>query len=722
MKKDKEKYIGEKLELHLGFGFATTVTVSAGGQELKDLSLTPTLYDNLHWKDITHLPLSTTVIEAKVRDANVPQRLKSWIQQCEEHPECTPKKTKCSPHRLIDVIPGLHLRTCDGSESDFAALSYCWGHYQGPMLTQTNLKAFHERLDENDLPQTYKDAIWVTRKLQIRYLWIDALCILQDNEEDWRAESMKMDQIYGSARLTIAASSASSVTDGFLGDRQSHPIWAYCGTITHVDEQYPVYMVDERELRSFQFHIHEPHGPLGKQPLASRGWAVQERLLSPRIVYFTSNRMIWQCRNGIATEEGLFCGSPSHITSTNRKTADSYWSEAVKQFSACKLSNPSDRLPALAGLGNILSDLRANDDALLFGHWKNDIVCSLLWVVLPDEGPKTQDIVREPLCKAPTWSWASMAPGVQVLPSYTSPDSYMADGPIARVLELPSPSMSADAGHNDRMLGLWIRTPLVDGTVEPHPSPRLAWAATLNFHASAPCSLVIEARFDEFQQDPVRVRQCSLALLWDSGLFSYEGLLLEPVPTNTVQFRRVGTFKTMADFDYKKSLVRQLATEREICLQCQREAGSAFAINALIEAHQLTTNTLPEHILMPSESGFGQVIARCPRCRVAVWSYYGDHGPHLKFLRVATLDRREQAIEDLLRPEAFIFTKYKMPWTELPEYARAEGRIFEEYYDERKIYSDEAFLRYRAVDRKGEIWRLEGRQWVNFGEAEDLRR
>ncbi|KAF2173988.1 hypothetical protein M409DRAFT_16259 [Zasmidium cellare ATCC 36951] len=167
---------------------------------------------------------------------------------------------------------------------------------------------------------------------------------------------------------------------------------------------------------------------------------------------------------------------------------------------------------------------------------------------------------------------------------------------------------------------------------------------------------------------------------------------------------------------------RPIFTQCCHCQQCQREAGSAFAINALIEANELTTAEELEHIIMPSESGHGQAIARCPRCRVALWSYYSDHGPHLKFLRVATLDRGSKAIEELLRPEAFIFIKYKMQWNELPEYAHAEGRVFDEYYDERKMYSEEAYARFQAVELKGEEWRSKGRQWDDLGEVEDLRR
>lgn len=156
------------------------------------------------------------------------------------------------------------------------------------------------------------------------------------------------------------------------------------------------------------------------------------------------------------------------------------------------------------------------------------------------------------------------------------------------------------------------------------------------------------------------------------------------------------------------------------CQQCQREAGSGFAIYALIEFEEVTTTDALKHIIMPSESGHGQAIARCPRCFVAVWSYYSHHRPHLKFVRVVTLERIEGA-EEFLRPDAFIFTKFKMPWTEVPEYARAEGRVFEEYYDESTMYSKEGYERFQAAEAKGREWRAGGRNWSDLGEVSDLR-
>lgn len=99
------------------------------------------------------------------------------------------------------------------------------------------------------------------------------------------------------------------------------------------------------------------------------------------------------------------------------------------------------------------------------------------------------------------------------------------------------------------------------------------------------------------------------------------------------------------------------------CRWCQRESGSAFALNAMIESDQVVDlGVPPELVLTPSESGDGQTIARCPHCRVAVWSHYAGSGPVVTFVRVGTLDN-----PDLLPPDIHIFTQSRQPWVVIPE-------------------------------------------------------
>jgi hypothetical protein len=121
------------------------------------------------------------------------------------------------------------------------------------------------------------------------------------------------------------------------------------------------------------------------------------------------------------------------------------------------------------------------------------------------------------------------------------------------------------------------------------------------------------------------------------------------------------------------------------CTSCQTETGSAFVVNALIEADRVETLAgAPEPILTPSESGRGQQVWRCPSCRVALWSNYGGARDLLRFVRVGTLD--EPAA---LPPDIHIYTRSKLPWVALPEGARA----VEAYYDSKSVWPAESLER-----------------------------
>ena len=125
------------------------------------------------------------------------------------------------------------------------------------------------------------------------------------------------------------------------------------------------------------------------------------------------------------------------------------------------------------------------------------------------------------------------------------------------------------------------------------------------------------------------------------------------------------------------------------CRWCQRESGASFALNAMIEADRVTElGEPPELVNTPSASGAGQQIARCPQCKVAVWSHYAGAGPVLKFVRVGTLDD-----PDLLPPDIHIFTASKQPWVVLPEGVPAVP----EYYDREKYWPEDSKARRRAI-------------------------
>ena len=129
------------------------------------------------------------------------------------------------------------------------------------------------------------------------------------------------------------------------------------------------------------------------------------------------------------------------------------------------------------------------------------------------------------------------------------------------------------------------------------------------------------------------------------------------------------------------------------CRWCQRETGTAFALNAIIEADRVEhTGIFPEVIDTPSSSGIGQKIARCPVCRIAVWSHYGGAGPSMRFVRVGTLDN-----PDLLSPDAHIFTASKLPWVVIPPATPQ----FEAFYDRQALWPADSLARRQALSAAG---------------------
>jgi hypothetical protein len=158
------------------------------------------------------------------------------LDQCLKHYKSCLKHKKCKtamkrdkhdtvPTRLLDIRPNLQARLCtvpQGKDTLYAALSYRWGSTQQQKDGRTmraNLQDRYGRIDISQLPQSIKDAVKVTQTLKLSYLWVDALCIIQDDPMDCASEMSKMASIYRGATVTISAASTKDNTEGFLGDR-----------------------------------------------------------------------------------------------------------------------------------------------------------------------------------------------------------------------------------------------------------------------------------------------------------------------------------------------------------------------------------------------------------------------------------------------------------------------------------------------------------------------
>lgn len=186
-----------------------------------------------------------------------------------------------------------------------------------------------------DLPQNFQDAILTVRKLGLRFLWIDALCIIQDDPVDWAREAARMNDVYGSAYLTIVATSASSSADGFLKRAQEMTcrISYYKDTGAEPAGRFLIaYSRTGGDSGSWCSNVEEARWN-------TRGWTLQERLLSKRVLHFTERKLLWECRATDSSEENEPPRAASYRTSWLRDESlgelASSMEPSAKDFESC---------------------------------------------------------------------------------------------------------------------------------------------------------------------------------------------------------------------------------------------------------------------------------------------------------------------------------------------------------------------------------------------------
>jgi hypothetical protein len=164
----------------------------------------------------------------------------------------------------------------------YVMLSHCWGPSQPFTTTKENLKSRINGITLLDMPQTFQNAVFLTRALGLRYLWIDSLCIIQNDIDDWNSESTSMMALY----------SAAADSEGFLQPRET--------TLVSLAQKSYVAKLQPPEAQRLG---HTRDGLVG-EPLSTRAWCLQERLLSNRMVLFGKEQIYWECQGRLASEEG----------------------------------------------------------------------------------------------------------------------------------------------------------------------------------------------------------------------------------------------------------------------------------------------------------------------------------------------------------------------------------------------------------------------------------
>ncbi|KAL9096281.1 MAG: hypothetical protein Q9165_001278 [Trypethelium subeluteriae] len=351
--------------------------------------------------------------------------MKKWIQTCmTDHDLCRKtQKKRGGPARLIDVhalgsseSDDICLVETWTPNADWVALSHCWGGSSPVCTTSDTLDSFFLGIKIDQVPQTFRDTMTITRRLGFRYVWIDSLCIIQNRESDWLRESAKMQDIYGHAVLTVIAECSPNSHVGIFNSTNQfrREIVVYRPQIRAFSKTHNI----EGLLRSRKPLDQPFHTSLDdRSPVSKRAWTLQEEILSPRRLRFAEQRMYWSCSQACATEAtpDFLCPCISDIDRLWRLgTADrvvdiSYvqntsldidlnsWYAIVDEFVFRKVSYEQDRLAAIAALAK---QVGRTDYAA--GLWISDIRRGLAWSVDGANAERTSVYV------APSWSWASI--------------------------------------------------------------------------------------------------------------------------------------------------------------------------------------------------------------------------------------------------------------------------------------------------------------------------
>jgi hypothetical protein len=317
----------------------------------------------------------------------------------------------------------------------YATLSHCWGKVHVIQTTKENLALRMQGIEWDHLPKTFQDAIAIVQALGIRFLWIDSLCIVQDDMLDWKQESVRMAAIYSNSYINIAATGSSDSRGGCLYPRSLKHIVPACAvksfaintqqhsqpTSRDIPKTPTIYVrpsLERVHKRYSTLRSHESDLPDSQTvPLLSRAWVFQERQLAPRTLHFHPSEMVMECNSSLCCEcSGLDKVVPQtrrrslHLESSDRSDILTTWFHVVEEYSRLRVTRESDRLPALTGVATIFQ--RKLGCGYLAGIWQDDIARGILWDVTRYESVRSKRSIRrhDP---APTWSWASLILGVE---------------------------------------------------------------------------------------------------------------------------------------------------------------------------------------------------------------------------------------------------------------------------------------------------------------------
>lgn len=434
---------------------------------------------------------------------NALKRLFDWLDDCDLRHPCLIRQAPALPTRVLDVQAlnrGVRLVESSGLSSHYVALSHCWGTSRRMMLTKATYPDMKQNIPISYLPKTFQDAIKLTRAIKIRYLWIDCLCIIQDDPNDWELEAATMGDVYSKSYLTISAADS---TDSFTGCFPERKESSYVSTdsismgyatarSTKRPNAFHVGVADSKTpgvMSTMSFfkewmpgasinwvspYIVGAYGglfdPIVSENISTRAWTLQERLLSPRIIHYGKDQMYWECRAYTRSEDGALFRPMAQMSQVIAKQKislkehgygglsglslieginpardddaarwDEGWLYHMRNFSRRKLTHEQDKLPALSGLAQFIA--AATNDTYHAGLWANHLLEDLNWRVYPQEETV-----------AATWPKHTLSKG-EVYGDVRRTQSYRAPSWSWASLEAP---IKFTAMSFDHLVGDWV--------------------------------------------------------------------------------------------------------------------------------------------------------------------------------------------------------------------------------------------------------------------------
>ncbi|EXJ55758.1 hypothetical protein A1O7_08688 [Cladophialophora yegresii CBS 114405] len=421
----------------------------------------------------------------------------AWLNSCFSlHPTCRRYAEVAGqlPSRVLDVghvnSEAVHLHVSKAGEKDrYIALSHRWGR-TNPLTTTT--KTLPDRvagIPLTSLSPTFREAIYLARMLDVKYLWIDSLCILQDSLDDWKEQAALMGTIYRQAFVTIAATDTEDATSGLFFPRSANKIKP-CKL--HLPLRKDMFAGESGPLYAASPHLRrgEDIGRI-RGPLDTRAWVLQEQILSGRVLNFTKDQVYFECLSTEASEALPYTVENAmdddfHYVSTlkhgigdllphDKPEASKYlhraWYLMVEDYSRRQLTVPTDKWVAMLGIVTELQ--RATEDVCSFGLWYRWLAHDLLWAVYSASYPMTslqqEELItpgptgkRDTSLSVPSWSWLQIDGHIKYLPDGFN--DVLQDQVLVQEMELQDAETTAPPSiDHENLPRLRIRGPLKPG-------------------------------------------------------------------------------------------------------------------------------------------------------------------------------------------------------------------------------------------------------------------